>query len=154
MSQLFTKPVEAVREPSDHLALLREAEEKRLLARADCVPLKARWRRSWRPDEIIGLAEKYSVGLDSVSSEPHSDERSAVNFLRHERTAYDRLVSFPVGLQHGIHGSYESVYLVIKQRVHEKISADFPWLEMESMIQLEEAAEAIASGRRSAYVGS
>lgn len=142
MSLVFSTPVSVFAEVSDHHAELREEEEARLLIRAERVPLKARWRRSWKPDQIIDLASRYAVELKPVSGEVPTDERRAVNFLRHERTAYDKLTAAPGGLQHGMHGSYESVYLVIKRRVHEKIAADFPWLEVESMIQLDEAVEA------------
>lgn len=153
MSRVFTAPLETLREPVDHRALLREAEEERLLGCAERAPLKARWRRSWKPDDIVRLASLYSCELRAAGAAPIADERLAVNFLRHERTAYDKLTSFPGGLQHGLYGSYELVYLAVKRRVHEKIAADFPWLETEAMTQFDEAEEAVTDGRWSAIIG-
>lgn len=115
-------------------------EEARLLDSAAKVSLRARWRRSWTPAKVIELARLYADNPRGLVGVP--DEQVAVNFLRHERTDYDRIVHRAAGIQHGRYESYDSVFLVVKLRVHQRIAADFPWLEAESFAQYDEAESA------------
>lgn len=138
LGTLWTPPVQFDEDArAERVISMRAEEEMRLISVAGTAPLKIRWRRSWSPLRLEQLACLYAgVPLNTLGLFEEAD-RAVVNFLRHERTAYDALIHRRTGLQCGTYGTYDSVYLLVKRRVHEHIAKSFPWLAGEAERQLD-----------------
>ncbi|MHA3724197.1 hypothetical protein ACXR2T_09995 [Leucobacter sp. HY1910] len=136
---LWTQPITIEREtPAERRAHARTDEELALRICAERAPLKIRWRASWKPDKLEQLARLNERGRGG-KAQGASIDQLAVNYLRHEKTAYDRIVDRLDGAHVGEYDWYPSVFLIVKRRVHDAIIQDFPWLEEEAERQYERA---------------
>ena len=147
---VFTTPIPNPPETSDDARSQRRSTvELRLMERAESAPLKIRWRRSWTPDKLATLAQLYTPERLRVRLGSELDlDRLAVNFLRHDKTAYEHIVHRNFGLIRGQLGEYPSIYLIVKARVNASIAADFCWLADEADRQMVEARHRVADTER------